>query len=136
MMGSLAHLQLQAARMSSDTLPVSEFRGSPAACGAAYGARFDSPIMGFIKAEVDPTKSRLEYAARCWKHVARSAPHAAEFLLGMSDGSGLPRDHLTMLTLHEEIYHQPHCTALVVTGNATGVGALATGALKTARAAG
>lgn len=105
--------------MSTDILPLSEFRGSPGACGKAYGQRFATLIMGFIKAEVDPSKSRLGYASKCWKHVAKSAPHAAEIIDGMAEGSGLSREHLTLMSLHEEVYHVPHCTAFAATGEAT-----------------
>ena len=105
--------------MSDDTLPLIEFQGTAAECGAAYGAKLTDRILGFAKAELNPTKARLTYAEKCWKHVVRSAPHATDFLEGMSVGSGIPRNILTLVTLHEEIVHQPHCTAFAVTGTAT-----------------
>lgn len=100
-------------------LPLTEYAGTSAECGAAYGAEFADRMLGFAKMELKPDRAKLSYAEKCWKHVVRSAPHATEFLEGMSAGAGIPRNILTLVTLHEEVYHQPHCTAFAVTGTSS-----------------
>jgi hypothetical protein len=105
--------------MSSDLLPIADFKGSPEACGAAYGETFATLLMGFCRQEVTPSQKRLAYARRCWPHVEESAPTAAKFLRGMAAGSKLSLEHVTLLTLHEEICHKPHCTALAAAGEAS-----------------
>lgn len=105
--------------MRNDRLQLTEIKGSPEACGEAYGEAFAPLIMGFCKLGLDPNARRLAYARKCWPYVEQSAPVSAEFMRGMARGSGLPLELITLTTLHEEIVHQPHCTALVVTGSAT-----------------
>lgn len=100
-------------------LQLAEFHGNPEECGAEYGAAFEQAIMGFCKQEVSPSRQRLAYARACWRHVEKSAPSAAAFLRGMAVGARLTLEHVTLLALHEEIYHQPHCTAFAATGKAT-----------------
>lgn len=105
--------------MSGDRLALTEIRGTPTMCGAAYGEEFATRIMGFAKLGVDPTLPRLAYARRCWKSIEKFAPTSAAFILGMAKGAGVSLDVATLLMLHEEIAHQPHCTAFVATGEAT-----------------
>ena len=88
-------------------------------CGEAYGQALEARIMGFCRQEVRPDASHLQYAARCWSHVQRSAPASARFLKGLAKGARLSIEHLTLLALHEEIVHQHHCTAFAATGAAT-----------------
>jgi hypothetical protein len=75
--------------------------------------------MGFCRQEVVPDPKRLAYARRCWPHVRRTSPTAAEFLRGEAQGARLDLDTVVLLSLHEEIVHQPHCTAFIATGKAT-----------------
>lgn len=105
--------------MSGERLTLTEIRGTPALCGAAYCEEFATRIIGFGKQSVDPTPARLAYARRCWKYIEKSAPTSAAFLTGMARAAGLSRDVSTLIALHEEIVHQPHCTAFVATGEAT-----------------
>jgi predicted choloylglycine hydrolase len=79
-------------------------------------------MMGFCKQELRPDKQRLAYARACWKHTLKHAPRSAQFVQGMAEGSRLSLDHAALLTLHEEVYHQPHCTAFVATRKATASG--------------
>ena len=103
----------------NDRLALTEIAGTPRQCGEEYGRRFGQRIMGFCQQEVKPDRSRLKYAERCWKHIERDGPASAQFLKGMAAGANLSLPHVTLLSLHEEIYHMPHCTAFVATGEAT-----------------
>lgn len=105
--------------MPRPKLPVHRFKGTATKVGEAYGEAFETQIMGFIYQELKPDKKRLAYAARCWKHVQKSAPASARFMKGMARGAKLSIEHITLLTLHEEIYHEPHCTGFSAAGDAT-----------------
>jgi isopenicillin-N N-acyltransferase-like protein len=105
--------------MSNDRLELTELAGSALACGTAYGQAFETRMLGFCRQEVTPTKQRLQYAKRCWRHVERMAPTSATFMRGMARGSRLSLEHVTLLSLHDEIHHQPHCTAFAAGGGAT-----------------
>ncbi len=105
--------------MNSNRLTLTRITGTPRTCGEAYGETFEPLIMGFVRQELRPDRKRLAFARRCEGHIENSAPTSAAFLRGMAAGSHLSLDHLTLLTLHEEIVHVPHCTAFVATGNAT-----------------
>ena len=102
-----------------DKLSVETIRGSDRQCGIRYGDRWATEMLGFYYQEVSPSPSKLAYARRCWKHVERSAPRSARFMKGLARGSGLTLDQVCLLTLHEEIYHLPHCTAFAATGSQT-----------------
>jgi predicted choloylglycine hydrolase len=106
--------------MGNDVLPLTDLRGSPTQCGAAYGEAFGTLMMGFCRQEVTPTRKRLAYARRCWRHVEESAPTSAAFMRGAAGAARLGLEHVALLALHEEIVHQPHCTALAATGETTG----------------
>lgn len=108
-------------------LAVDHIKGSPRQCGREYGERFADLIMGFCRKELAPDKKKLAYARQCWRHVAKSAPESAEFLRGEAEGAKLSLDHVTLLALHEEIYHVPHCTAFAATAPATRGGATIAG---------
>ncbi|MCE9590503.1 MAG: C45 family peptidase [Planctomycetes bacterium] len=105
--------------MSDDRLKLTELRGSAHSCGEQYGRAFETAILGFLRQELRPDKKRLAYARRCWPHVERTSPTAGAFMEGMAKGCRLSLDHVTLLMLHEEICHLPHCTAFVATGAAT-----------------
>ena len=102
-------------------LTLHNFQGTTLQCGAAYGRTFAADIMGFARQEVAPSKERLAYARRCWKRVEQTAPHSARFMRGIARGAQLPIEHVTLLTQHEEIVHQPHCTAFAVTHGPIGM---------------
>lgn len=105
---------------ANDVLSCTDLSGTPHQCGADYGDAFATRMLGFCYQEVKPTKQRLAYARRCWPHIEKSAPTSANFLRGAAATSHLTIDHLTLLVLHEEIFHQPHCTALAVSGTSPG----------------
>lgn len=105
--------------MESTRLALAEISGTALACGREYGERFEPLIMGFCRQELKPDRRNLAYARRCWRHVERDAPESAAFMRGMARGSRLSLDHVTLLTLHEEIVHMPHCTAFAAAGPAT-----------------
>jgi len=105
--------------INKQKLELHRFRGSAAECGKAYGQRFATEILAFCQQEVMPNKDNLVYARKCWKHVQKSAPHSARFMQGMAGGANLSNDCVTLLSLHEEIVHQQHCTAFVASGKAT-----------------
>ena len=100
--------------MSSDLLKTTEILGTVTSAGTEYGRRFETPMLGFCRLGVCPNKRRLNYARRCWQHIEKSAPVSASFMRGLARGSRLSLEHITLTTLHEEIYHQPHCTAFAV----------------------
>lgn len=94
-------------------------KGTPLKCGRAYGEAFATMMIGFCKQELRPNSARLAYARSCWKHTVKHAPVSAEFIRGMAEGSGLSLDHAGLITLHEEVYHEPHCTAFTASKTAT-----------------
>jgi hypothetical protein len=100
------------------TLAEVTIKGTMRQGGQAYGEEFAEGMLGFLQT-LGPDKARLAYAARCWRHIEEDAPLSAEFMQGMAEGSHLPLDHVTLLTLHEEIGHMAHCTAFVASGAAT-----------------
>lgn len=100
-------------------LALTEVSGSARDAGKQYGSAFEPEIMAFARDQVAPNKARLAYARKCWRHVERTSPTSAAFMRGMADGAHLSLDHVTLLSLHEEIVHQPHCTAFAATGSAT-----------------
>lgn len=108
--------------MPFNTLPVTTLTGNLSTLGKAYGQRFATAMVGFARYQVTPTRQRLAYAKRCWKHIQRDAPQAARFMNAAAQGAHLSIEHVTLLALHEEIQHAPHCTAFVATGQATRAG--------------
>lgn len=105
--------------MMRNLLEVVEIRGTRRACGRAYGEAFASLITGFCRQELVPDARRLAYARACWPSVEAFAPATAEFLRGEAEGARLSLDHAVLLTLHEEIFHQSHCTAFVAPARVT-----------------
>jgi predicted choloylglycine hydrolase len=106
-------------KVNRDKLPVYAISGTEMQCGCRYGERWATEMLGFYYQELNPSADRLAYARRCWKHVQQAAPRSARFMKGMARGSGLALDQVTLLTLHEEVAHLPHCTAFAATGDAT-----------------
>jgi len=105
--------------MAGDVLKLTSLKGTAMQCGEAYGRIFEPLIMGFCQQGVRPDKKKLSYARKCWRHVEQCAPVSARFMRGVSAGSHLPLEHITLLTLHEEVAHMAHCTAFVACGAAT-----------------
>jgi isopenicillin-N N-acyltransferase like protein len=108
--------------MSEKQLDLVTLKGSFREAGASYGKHFYRELAGFMMQEVAPTPARRAYAKRCWEQVRRYAPASAAFMRGMSRGSGLSVEEVTLLSLHEEIIHQMHCSAIAATGAATQTG--------------
>ena len=98
---------------------LAEFRGSPSACGRQYGLSQAEAIGAFLALAVKPDPARLDYAARCWRVLSEWEPPVVEFVRGMATGTGMSLDEITLLLLHEEVYHLPHCTAFGATGAAS-----------------
>lgn len=103
-------------------LKITDIHGTARACGEAYGEAFEPLIMGFCKQEIAPDVQKVRYARACWKHIQKHAPVSAEFLQGEARGAHLALDHAVLLSLHEEIYHEPHCTAFVSSRHASRAG--------------
>lgn len=91
--------------MNREMLELHTIRGTAAQCGRQYGERWSTQILGFYYQKLDPDKSKLAYARRCWRHVEKVAPHSARFMKGMARGSGLTVDQVALLSLHEEVFH-------------------------------
>jgi hypothetical protein len=100
-------------------LTLDEFKGSPHACGVAYGQQFATRIVGFCRYMTKPTSKLLGYARRCWPFVERFAPASAQFMRGVAKGARLSLEHVTLVSLHEEVFRIPHCTAFAARGRAT-----------------
>ena len=105
--------------MPSDKLVLTSFKGTARECGVAYGRTFERSIMGFCSQATRPNKKKLAYARRCWPHIESAAPTSAQFIRGVAAGAHLSLEHITLLTLHEEIVRLPHCTAFVASGQST-----------------
>src|SRR5204862_1819816 len=58
-------------------------------------------------------------ASQCWKQLKRWEKPVVEFIRGMAEGSKLSVEQLTLLLLHEEIYHTKPCTAIGATHDGT-----------------
>jgi len=95
--------------------PVSEYTGAPRECGRQYGESQAEAIEAFLHMEVMPDAQRLRYAGRCWRVLQRWERHVVDFVRGMSEGSGLSVEEITLLLLHEEIVHLKPCTAVGAT---------------------
>ncbi len=105
--------------MTREGLPVLHIGGDPASCGQAYGEALRDQMVGYYYRLRSAEARKLAFAQRCWPYLQRQAPISARFMQGMARGSGMPIQQIVTLTLYEELAHQPHCTALVATGEAT-----------------
>lgn len=108
--------------MAQQVLQLTDVSGSPQDCGFAYGHLFAPEIFGFFAQEIEPSSSRLEYARNCWQCIEKDATVSAAFIRGMSEGTMIDAEHLTLLLLHEELGQQsqfavPHCTAFAISRN-------------------
>jgi isopenicillin-N N-acyltransferase-like protein len=102
--------------------------GKPRERGRQYGQKFQGPIRAFLDREiykpfVGAKQSRddlLRYAAACDKEIKSYSPLIHDELEGMAEGSGLRREELVLITLHEELWHRgplppiEHCTTVAV----------------------
>lgn len=102
-----------------EKLALASLRGSLQDCGEAYGSRFEPLIMGFCKQELQPNLKKLAFARKCWPAIQATAPKSARFMQGLARGAHLSLEHIILLSLHEEIYHQHHCTAFAACKTAT-----------------
>ncbi|RME31542.1 hypothetical protein D6789_02420 [Candidatus Woesearchaeota archaeon] len=87
--------------------------------GHSYGYRFKQEMRDFLAEHIKPNGKRWAYAHHCFKLMEEYAPIAAEFVRGEAAGADLAFEDAALLTLHEEICHQPHCTAFMVAPEAT-----------------
>ncbi|HTL51595.1 MAG TPA: C45 family peptidase, partial [Planctomycetota bacterium] len=94
-------------------------KGTLAQCGEDYGEQFEPLMMGFCKQELKPDRRKLAYARRCWPAIQASAPKSAQFIQGLARGAHLSLEHVILLSVHEEVYHQQHCTAFAACQAAT-----------------
>jgi isopenicillin-N N-acyltransferase-like protein len=99
--------------------------GTPRERGRLYGSLFRDPIRAFLKSEIldafDKNGAReamLRYAGACFSEVKGFSPIIADELEGIAEGTGLRVEDLTLITLHEELWHRgvipsiSHCTAI------------------------
>lgn len=105
--------------MIENELELVTLSGTTKNVGAQYGEHFRQKLNGFLTQEVPPNKKRIDYAKACWRVLCKQAPGSSEFITGISAGSGLSIEEVTLLSLHEEIVHQTHCTAFAATGAGT-----------------
>lgn len=100
--------------------PITIPRHEPHTVGRRYGKLFEHDLLGFCRQETRPDEQRLAYARACWPYIEQHAPTSAQFMRGVARASNLSIEHLTLLSLHEEIYPwDPHCTAFTATRQAT-----------------
>jgi predicted choloylglycine hydrolase len=104
------------------TIPQSEFKGSPRACGRAYGKAHAEAIAGFLHMETPPDKKRLKYARECWNELKKWNRSIAEFVRGSAEGAKHSVEEMTLILLHEEIVHTKNCTGVGATRTATADG--------------
>ena len=88
---------------------IRSLRGSPLQCGEQYGEAFRTELYGFYAQEISPAPA---LSRQCQRHVEELAPDAAAFIAGISRGAMMPINRVYELTLHEELVHTEHCTAL------------------------
>lgn len=112
-----------------NAFPLTVITGKPRERGRAYGKQFKAAIGDFLDKEIfkafvqpkQPTRDdMLRYAAACAKEVKAFAPLIHDEMEGMAEGSGLSLEQVTLITLHEELWHRgdlpkvPHCTGIAV----------------------
>jgi hypothetical protein len=102
--------------------------GSPRERGRMYGETFKKEIQAFLNAEIyqafnnkPATREDMRrYAAACAKEIKSYSPVIYQELEGIAEGTGLSLDEVTLITLHEELYHRgalpkvEHCTAVAM----------------------
>ena len=94
--------------------------------GRQYARDFSDAIRSFVEREIyqpfisekQTKEDTLRYAGACAKEVKAFAPTVHDELEGIAEGTGLTLDEVTLITLHEELWHRgvlpptPHCTAI------------------------
>lgn len=100
-------------------IPESTYSGSPRACGRDYGQENAERIRALYTMETTPNRWRLALASKCRRVLEEWERPIVEFVRGISQGSGMSPDEITLLLLHEEIVHSKHCTAIAATGPGT-----------------
>jgi hypothetical protein len=104
--------------------------------GRLYGGEFREAIRSFYEEEivkpfVDQPASRdemLGYATACVGVIRDECPMIAHEIEGIAQGAGLTVAEVTLIQLHEELYHRRplpmpgHCTAVAVAPAETGDG--------------
>ncbi len=110
--------------------------GTPRERGIQYGRANRDGIRGFLEREIyqafiekpSPKDRMLEYARACGEVVREVCPIIHEEMAGIAEGAGIRLEELTLITLHEELYHRGalpkvnHCTAVAVGPPVTGDG--------------
>lgn len=112
--------------------PATRIEGSPHERGHAYGVAQRAAIREFLDREIyaafigKPSSKQqlLEYAAACGAVVRAECPQVAAEFQGIAEGANITFDELTLINLHEELYHRAelpagaakhgHCTAVAV----------------------
>lgn len=99
--------------MNTDILQLVEISGTNYECGVTYGEIFASRLVGFFSMNIRYNERLLLYARKCWRIIKKRAPKSAMFIKGIAAGSKINIERIVLLILHEEILHEPHCTAFV-----------------------
>jgi isopenicillin-N N-acyltransferase-like protein len=105
--------------LNGKNLQFTALKGAISSCGEDYGEIFSEYMQEFLDLEISPDTRRKSYARNCINEIKKSAPNSMQFIKGMARGSGLQLEDVVLLSLHEEIVHQCHCTALLASGPAT-----------------
>ena len=103
----------------SDKLKLVELSGNYSEMGKQYGSLFATELSGFYYQEIIknyPNKSDQLAMKRlttlCLKHIKTKSPDQLKFLKGVCETSNLNLNEVVHLSLHEELVHTQHCTAL------------------------
>ena len=102
--------------------------GQPRQRGRIYGQKFKDGIHTFLEREIygafsgKPSlkEQMLRYADACSKEVRKFSPEVYDEMEGTAEGSGIRLEEVTLITLHEELYHKKalpsvdHCTAVAI----------------------
>src|SRR5262245_2226086 len=114
-LSALAAAPLAAAPLGAKGFPLTVVTGRPRERGRSYGRQFKDEIAAFLDREIyrafanakHPTRDEmLRYAGACAKEVKAYSPLIHDEMEGMAEGSGLRLEELTLLSLHEELWHR------------------------------
>jgi isopenicillin-N N-acyltransferase-like protein len=108
--------------------PLETFGGKPRERGLTYGKKYRDAIQEFLNKELysafhnGPASKDdlLRYAGDCAHSVKTYSRPLHEELEGVAEGAAIELEEITLITLHEELYHRgalpkvPHCTAVAV----------------------
>jgi predicted choloylglycine hydrolase len=98
----------------STTLKLTKFSGSSFQCGKDYGQHFEVMIKGFLHQEITSKPYLIKNKKLlngCLASIETYAPKSLQLMKGMAIGASLPLEQVSLLTLHEEIVHNEHCSA-------------------------